>query len=149
MDTVHFTIQTGYPTLLNTNWKLYNTHWTLDTQNTNWKPYTSQYKLDTILFTIQTGHCTLHHKKLDIVHFTIQTGQWTCTIQTGHCTLQSRNWTLFTPHFKLGTVTEMEKTYVRASNVCVNLFVVLVKSVTNSTLFCRKSELCCNFFLLG
>ena len=44
---------------------------------------------------------------------------------------------------------EMEKTYKRASNACVNFFIVWVKSVTKSTLFCRESELCCDFALLG
>ena len=33
------------------------------------------------------------------------------------------------------------KTYKRASNACVNF----LKSVPNFTLFCCKSELCCNF----
>ena len=36
------------------------------------------------------------------------------------------------------------KTYKRASNACVNFFIVLVKSVINSTLFCCKSEICCD-----
>ena len=35
----------------------------------------------------------------------------------------------------------------RASNACVNEFIVWVKSVTNSMLFCHKSELCCDFVL--
>ena len=35
------------------------------------------------------------------------------------------------------------------SNACVNFFTVCAKSVTNSTLFCRKSELCCDFALFG
>ena len=39
------------------------------------------------------------------------------------------------------------KTYERASNARVNFFIFWVKSVTNSTLFCRESELCCNFAL--
>ena len=39
------------------------------------------------------------------------------------------------------------KMYERASNARVNLLIVLVKSVTNSTLFCRESELYCNFAL--
>ena len=41
------------------------------------------------------------------------------------------------------------KTQERASNACVNFFRVWVKSVTNSTLFCRESELCCNCSLFG
>ena len=43
----------------------------------------------------------------------------------------------------------MEKTYERASNACVDFFIVWVKSVTKSTLFCRKSELCRDFALFG
>ena len=39
------------------------------------------------------------------------------------------------------------KTYKRASNARVNFFIVWVKSVTNSTLFCFKKELCCNLVL--
>ena len=34
------------------------------------------------------------------------------------------------------------KMYEHASNACVNFFIIWVKFVTNSTLFCRKSELC-------
>ena len=41
------------------------------------------------------------------------------------------------------------KTYKRASNACVNFFLGRVKYVPNFTLFCRKSELCRNFALLG
>ena len=41
------------------------------------------------------------------------------------------------------------KTYKRASNACVYFFIVWVKSVTNSTLFCHESELCCNFAFFG
>ena len=41
------------------------------------------------------------------------------------------------------------KMYERAANARVNFFIVWVKSVTNSTLFCRKSELFCNFKLFG
>ena len=40
-------------------------------------------------------------------------------------------------------------TYMLASNACVNLYIVWVKSVTNSMLCCRKSELCCAFALFG
>ena len=35
----------------------------------------------------------------------------------------------------------------RVSNACVNFFIVWVKFVINSTLFCGESELCCNFVL--
>ena len=41
------------------------------------------------------------------------------------------------------------KTYKRASNACVNFFLAWVKYVPNFTLFCRESELCCDFALLG
>ena len=41
------------------------------------------------------------------------------------------------------------KVYKRASNARVNFFIVWVKSVTNSTLFCCKSELCCDFEIFG
>ena len=41
------------------------------------------------------------------------------------------------------------KMYERASNARVNFFIVWVKSVTNSMLFCRESELCCDFGLFG
>ena len=37
------------------------------------------------------------------------------------------------------------KTYERASNACVNLFLALVKSFQIFTLFCCKNEFCCNF----
>ena len=40
------------------------------------------------------------------------------------------------------------KTYERASNACVNFFLVRVKYVPNFTVFCRESEKCCNFALL-
>ena len=40
------------------------------------------------------------------------------------------------------------KTYKRASNAHV-IFIVCLKSVTNYMLFCCKSELCCDFELLG
>ena len=39
--------------------------------------------------------------------------------------------------------------YKRASNTCVNFVIVLVKSVTNSTFFCHKSELFRDFALFG
>ena len=39
--------------------------------------------------------------------------------------------------------------YEVASNARVKLFIVLVKSVTNSTLFCWESELCSDFVLCG
>ena len=41
------------------------------------------------------------------------------------------------------------KTYERASNAHVNFIIVWIKSVTDSTLFCRESELCCDFALFG
>ena len=41
------------------------------------------------------------------------------------------------------------KMYKRASNACVHFIIVWVKSVTNSMLLCRKSDLCCNFALFG
>ena len=41
------------------------------------------------------------------------------------------------------------KMYERVNNVCVNFFVALVKSVPSFTLFCRESEQCHNFALLG
>ena len=42
----------------------------------------------------------------------------------------------------------MEKTYKRASNACVIFFLSRVKSVLNITVFCCKSEKCCNFAFL-
>ena len=39
--------------------------------------------------------------------------------------------------------------YKRAFNTCVNFFLARVKYVRNFTLFCRKSELFCDFALLG
>ena len=41
------------------------------------------------------------------------------------------------------------KTYKRASNACVNFFLGWVKYVPNLTLFCRISELSCDFALFG
>ena len=41
------------------------------------------------------------------------------------------------------------KTYERTSNARVNFFIALVKSVTNSRLFCGESELCCDLALFG
>ena len=41
------------------------------------------------------------------------------------------------------------KTYKRAINACVKNFLARVKYVRNFTLFCRESELCCDFALLG
>ena len=41
------------------------------------------------------------------------------------------------------------KTFQRASNAGVNCFLPRVKCVPNFTLFCCKSELCCNFALFG
>ena len=43
----------------------------------------------------------------------------------------------------------MEKTFQRASNAGVNFFLARVKCVPSFTLFCCKSELFCNFALLG
>ena len=40
-------------------------------------------------------------------------------------------------------------TFKRASKACVIYFLALVKYVPNFTLFCRESELCCNFSILG
>ena len=39
--------------------------------------------------------------------------------------------------------------YKHASNACVNYSLAWVKYVPNFTLFCRESELCCNFLILG
>ena len=55
---------------------------------------------------------------------------------------------VFTPKFPLHENRD-GKTYERASNTQVNFFIVLLKSVTNSMLFCSKSELCCNFAFFG
>ena len=41
------------------------------------------------------------------------------------------------------------KTYKGASNACVTFFLAWVKYVQNFMLFCCKSELCCDFALLG
>ena len=41
------------------------------------------------------------------------------------------------------------KMYKRANNACVNFFLAWVKYVPNCRLFCRKSELCCDFTLFG
>ena len=46
---------------------------------------------------------------------------------------------------RMGPFRDGEKTYDLASNTCVIFFIVWVKSVINSTLFCCKSELCCDF----
>ena len=44
-------------------------------------------------------------------------------------------------------VSEIGKTYERASNACVNFFLPWVKSVPSFTLFCCKNELYRNFAL--
>ena len=41
------------------------------------------------------------------------------------------------------------KTYKRASSACVHFFLHRIKYVLNFTLFCPKSDLCCNFTLHG
>ena len=41
------------------------------------------------------------------------------------------------------------ETYKGASNACVTFFLAWVKYVQNFMLFCCKSELCCDFALLG
>ena len=41
------------------------------------------------------------------------------------------------------------KMYKRASNGCVNFFIVWVKFIVNSMLFCCESELCHDFVLFG
>ena len=44
---------------------------------------------------------------------------------------------------------EMEKTYKRASNACVNFILGWVKYESNFTPFCRESELCRDFAFFG
>ena len=41
------------------------------------------------------------------------------------------------------------KTYKRANNVCVNVFLAWVKSVQDFTLFCLESEQCRDFALIS
>ena len=41
------------------------------------------------------------------------------------------------------------KMYKRASDACVNFFLACIKYVSSLMLFCRKSELCCDFVFLG
>ena len=59
------------------------------------------------------------------------------------------NFTVLSTGFVIQKVNRDGKTYERASNACVKMFIVWVKSVTNSTLFGRESELCCDFALFG
>ena len=48
---------------------------------------------------------------------------------------------------KASLLRRVGKTFQRASNAGVNFFLAQVKCVPNFTLFCCKSELCCDFAL--